>query len=185
MDHSGPSLCPYLTNKNNNISTCTLANCPISDQIIYIKKLTLFIIHFCLKCQNFYIRSTKRPLHFRIKEHINTRASSFHKYLIKRKNNDNNFSIEIGTVRNVGNLRIKEALGLMSEVFTNGPEDRRSIQSRVIPKTQEMVLDAILLNTRQYKVRINGKVERSIEWSSPLPYTSVSKLLRREPSGQP
>ena len=55
--------------------------------------------------------STIRPLHVRIKEHLQTRASSFHKQLIKGKNNDDNFSIKIeAVVRNVGNLRIKEAL---------------------------------------------------------------------------
>ena len=42
-----------------------------------------------------------------------------------------------------------------------------------IPKTQKMVLDAALLNTQHYKVRIKGKVEQCKEWSSALPYTSV------------
>ena len=36
-----------------------------------------------------------------------------------------------------------------------------------------MVFDASLLNTQQYKVRIKGKVEKSRERSSALPYTSV------------
>ena len=61
----------------------------------------------------------------------------------------------------------------MSRVFTNDPEDRGSIPDRVIPKTQKMVLDAILLSTQHYKVRIKGKVEQSWEWISALPYTSV------------
>ncbi len=39
--------------------------------------------------------------------------ASFHKHLIECKNNDDNFSIEIeAIVRNVGNLRIKEALSI-------------------------------------------------------------------------
>ena len=42
-----------------------------------------------------------------------------------------------------------------------------------IPKTQKMVLDATLLNTQHYKVRIKGKMEQSREWSSALPYISV------------
>ena len=61
----------------------------------------------------------------------------------------------------------------MSRVFANGPEDQGSIPGRVIPKTQEMVLDVALLNTQHYKVRIKGKVKHSREWSSALPYTSV------------
>ena len=36
-----------------------------------------------------------------------------------------------------------------------------------------MVLDASLLNTQHYKVRIKGKVEQSREWSSVLLYISV------------
>ena len=61
----------------------------------------------------------------------------------------------------------------MVRVFANGPGDLGSIPGRVIPKTQKMVLDAILLYTQHYKVRIKGKVEQSKEKSSALPYTSV------------
>ena len=38
-------------------------------------------------------------------------------------------------------------IGLMSRVFAYGPGDQCSIPGRVIPKTQQMVLDAALLNT--------------------------------------
>ena len=47
----------------------------------------------------------------------------------------------------------------MSRVFANYPRDRGSIPGRVIPKTQKMVLDAALLNTQHYKVRV--------KWSNP------------------
>ena len=60
-----------------------------------------------------------------------------------------------------------------SRVFTNGLGNEGSIPGQVIPKTQKMVLDAALLNTQHYKVRIKGKVEQSREWSSALPYTPV------------
>ena len=62
----------------------------------------------------------------------------------------------------------------MSRVFAHGPGDQSSIPGRVIPKTQKMVLDAALLNTQHYKLGIKGKVEQSREWSSTIPYTSVS-----------
>ena len=39
---------------------------------------------------------------------------------------------------------------------------------QVIPKTQKMVLDASLLNTQHYKVRIKGKVKQSRERSCTL-----------------
>ena len=35
----------------------------------------------------------------------------------------------------------------MSREFANDPEEQGSISGRVIPKTQKMVLDAVLLNT--------------------------------------
>ena len=59
------------------------------------------------------------------------------------------------------------AIGLMSRVFPNRPGDRVSIPGRVIPKTQKMVLDAALLNTQHYKVRVKGKVEQSKKWIRP------------------
>ena len=58
-------------------------------------------------------------------------------------------------------------------IYVYGPGDWVSIPGQVIPKTQEIVLDAALLNTYHYKVRVKGKVEPSREWSSALPYTSV------------
>ena len=47
----------------------------------------------------------------------------------------------------------------MNTVLANSPGDQGSIIGRVIPKTQKMVLDAALLITQHYKVRIKGKVE--------------------------
>ena len=57
----------------------------------------------------------------------------------------------------------------MVRVFANGPGDLGSILGRVIPKTQKMVLDASLLNTQHYKVRIKGKVGQSREGVAPSP----------------
>ena len=70
-------------------------------------------------------------------------------------------------------------------MFANGPGDLGSVQGRVIPKTRKMVLDTALLNTQQYKVRINCKVGQSRERRSTFPYTSVLQLLKREPSDRP
>ena len=60
-------------------------------------------------------------------------------------------------------------IGLAVRVFANGPGDWGSIPGRVIPKTQKMVLDASLLNTQHYKVRIKDKVEQSREGVAPSP----------------
>ena len=64
-------------------------------------------------------------------------------------------------------------IGMMVRVFANGLGDQGSVPGQVIPKTQKMVLDASLLNTQHYKVRIKGKVEQSRERSCTLPYTLV------------
>ena len=61
----------------------------------------------------------------------------------------------------------------MNRVFANGLGDWGSIPGQIIPKTKKMVLDAALLNTQHYEVRIKGKVEQSREWSSTFPYTLV------------
>ena len=82
-------------------------------------------------------------------------------------------------------IDLDQAIGLISRVFANGPGDQVSIPGWVIPKTQKMVLDTVLLNTQHYKVRIKGKVEQSREGSSTHPYASVQQLLKKEPSGHP
>ena len=51
----------------------------------------------------------------------------------------------------------------MVRVFTNGLGDRGSISSRVITKTQKMLLDTSLLRTQHYKVLFKGKVEQSVK----------------------
>ena len=57
--------------------------------------------------------------------------------------------------------------------FANGLGDLGSIPGRIIPKTSKMIVDTALLNSQQYKVRVKGKVEKSRERSSALPYTLV------------
>ena len=64
-------------------------------------------------------------------------------------------------------------IGLVGRVFANDPRDLGSIPRRIIPKTLKMVLETYLLNTQQYKVRTEDKVEQSRERSSALPKTSV------------
>ena len=61
----------------------------------------------------------------------------------------------------------------MSRVFANGPGDQVPIPGQVIPKTQKMVLDAALLSTQYYKIRIKDKMEQSKEWISTFTYISV------------
>ena len=57
----------------------------------------------------------------------------------------------------IASLDFDYTIGLISRVFTNG------LGARVLPRTQKTVLDAALLSTQHYKVRIKGKVEQSRE----------------------
>ena len=63
-------------------------------------------------------------------------------------------------------------IGLEARVFASGPGDLGSIPDTVIPKDLKRILDTSLLNTEQYKVRIESKVEQSRERISALPDTS-------------
>ena len=74
------------------------------------------------------------------------------------------------------------AIGLMSRMFANGPGGWGSIPGWIIPKTKIMVLDAALLNTQHYKVRIKGKVEQSRKWSSALGVVAIEKRVFGLPS---
>ena len=56
--------------------------------------------------------------------------------------------------------KFKDVSNILIEVANS---DRGSVSGRVMPKTQKMVLDAVLLNTQHYKVRIKGKMEQSRE----------------------
>ena len=53
----------------------------------------------------------------------------------------------------------KQLIGQVGRVFANGLGDLGTIPGCFIPKTFKMVLDTYLLNTQQYKVRIQGKVK--------------------------
>ena len=66
----------------------------------------------------------------------------------------------------------------MDRVFANGPRDLGSIPGQVIPKTQKMVLEATLLNTQQYMVRIKDKVEQSREGVAPSPTPQCSSYRK-------
>ena len=70
----------------------------------------------------------------------------------------------------------------MVRVFANGPGNQGSIPGRVIPKTQKMVINADLLNTQHYKMRmmIKGKVEQSKEKKErPLLHLVVVAIEKR------
>ena len=80
----------------------------------------------------------------------------------------------LSTIFWFGFVSLFNDIGLVGRVFANGPGNLGSVSGRVIPKTLKMVLDITLLNTQQYKVRIEGKVQQSRKRSSasPTPWCS-------------
>ena len=74
------------------------------------------------------------------------------------------------------NCVLKWTTGTLAQRLECSPMARETwVQSQVesYQKTLKMELDTTLLNTQHYKVRFKGKVEKSREWSSALPYTLV------------
>ena len=66
----------------------------------------------------------------------------------------------------------------MVRVFVNGPGERSSIPSRVIPKTKNIVLNASFLNTHHYKIRIKSKWSNPGKEISPFPTNGSSNLAQ-------
>ena len=70
---------------------------------------------------------------------------------------------------------IYRLIGRVGKVFANDTGYLGSISGRVIPNILKTILDTSLLNSQQYKVRIEGKVEKSRERSSALPTPRCSR----------
>ena len=65
---------------------------------------------------------------------------------------------------------------IVSRVFANAPGDRGSILGRVIPKTQKVVFDASLLNTKHFKVQIKDIWSNQGKGVVPSPAPQVLRL---------
>ena len=79
----------------------------------------------------------------------------------------------VAAINSFTSVLIHQLIGLAGRGYANGQRDWGSIPDRVMPKMQNIVLDATLLNTQHYKVQIKSKVEHSRERSSTLLYSSV------------
>ena len=70
-------------------------------------------------------------------------------------------------------------------MFTNGLGDRDSIPGQAIPKTQKTVLDASLLNTQPYIVRIKHKWNNLGKGVTPSSTTQQISYWKDSPNGCP
>ena len=76
-----------------------------------------------------------------------------------------------------------DAFGIKVRVFVNGSGDRGSITCRVIPKTQNMVVDVSLLNIIRHGSRVYTAIQVK-EWHLPLRLglVAIEKGSFRSPS---
>jgi len=93
---------------NNKSKTCTLNNCTIKNDKLCTKRNCVYEI--TCKCGDYYIGSTTRELHTRIKEH-NTKTSSVYKHLKICKNKFEDLNIKIISIhKDLVNTRIHEGM---------------------------------------------------------------------------
>ena len=78
-----------------------------------------------------------------------------------------------------------QTIGMMVRIFAKGPGNRGSIPGRIIVRTQNMVLDASLLSTQHYKVRIKGKLRNPRKREAPSSTTRCCRYVKRKPLGRP
>jgi hypothetical protein len=117
-----------LLNKKNH-GICNLQRCPINDPNLCTKKNVVYQIH-CMSCNQTYIGSTIRTLHYRVKEHLSQTHSAVYQHL---RSCDSNIRVNIlATDSDPKVLRIKEGL-LISDLnpSLNRREEETCINSLI------------------------------------------------------
>ena len=104
---SSTTLRSALRRKIKRTNNCRMSACPIKNNKLCFQKNVVYKVT-CLRCQNFYIGSTIRTLHVRIKEHMTRESSSIFKHL--QQCDTRNISTEIISYeRDNANIRLMEA----------------------------------------------------------------------------
>jgi hypothetical protein len=128
---------PYYRNNNLRrlLSTkkphdpCNLRECPLKHPKLCTRKGVVY----CIKgniCESKYIGSSIKPLHQRLKEHINNRQSAVLQHLQNCADNSNNITVNfLSQDRDPKNLRVKVALLIAEE---NPPINRKDEEINVI-----------------------------------------------------
>ena len=80
FSHQSITLRKFLNNNKTNKS-CHLNNCPVKDAHKCLKRNIVYKIQYT-KCHKFYIGSTIRHLHIRVREHLTQSTSSVYKHLL-------------------------------------------------------------------------------------------------------
>ena len=95
------------TTATQSTFSCSMSNCPLQNNSLCFRKNVVYQIT-CDHCQQFYIGSTCRHLHIRIKEHYTTNKSSIFQHRTQCKST---FTTKIiANDHDATNLRLREAL---------------------------------------------------------------------------
>ena len=73
------------------------------------------------------------------------------------------------------------AIGLMSRVCASGPGDQGSISGRVIPKTQKMVLYAVLLSHHHHHIVLAARISLTLSRHSSLSFIALGRSSGQHP----
>ena len=108
---------PYYQNKNlrsfltkrENQETCNITNCPIQNPRLCTRKNVVYEVQ-CITCQSKYIGSTIRPLHQRIREHMQQSTSAVFQHLSSCQGAQGINVRILANEKDPKNLRIKEGI---------------------------------------------------------------------------
>ena len=107
LTHRYTTLRTYLNRKPIN-EACKISGCKLNDPTKCTRKKVVYKIK-CSTCHQYYIGSTIRALHLRMKEHLHSEQSSVFQH--QKQCKSSSFSCEIlATAEDQANLRLKEAL---------------------------------------------------------------------------
>ena len=112
-----------LRNKTTALRTCHMSGCPVQDDKLCFQKNVIYKVT-CLKCNKFYIGSTIRELHKRIKEHMTRVSSSVFKHLQKCETKNIKTEI-ICRERDQTNIRLMEAQMIQKHIPDINSKDEK------------------------------------------------------------
>jgi hypothetical protein len=124
ISHQGKPLKNFFNLKiNTQRRTCCIKDCPIKSSICF-QAMVVYKVE-CKRCSQFYIGSTKKHLHLRIKEHYSLKSSSISQHG-RKCGNEWKYTI-LSKCKSIPEVRFKEAilikelnpmLNVKEEIFT-------------------------------------------------------------------
>ena len=150
LTHRYTTLRTYLNRKPIN-EACKISGCKLNDPTKCTRKKVVYKIK-CSTCHQYYIGSTIRALHLRMKEHLHSEQSSVFQH--QKQCKSSSFSCEIlATAEDQANLRLKEALLIkkMKETHDQQPlrmQRTKRISIPIIPPTYMYIISTSIMSAR-------------------------------------